>query len=62
MANGVIFALYHLHQSWGIPNDILQGLVFAERRFCRNWFPIILHSGQSVFFGVLILGLVLGLA
>jgi hypothetical protein len=35
---------------------------FTGKRFRSNWFPIILHSGQSVFFLFLILGLVLGLA
>jgi len=64
VANGVIFGLYHLHQPWGIPSDILAGWVFAftGKRFHSNWFPIILHSGQVVFFLFLILGLVLGLA
>ena len=64
VANGVIFGLYHLHQPWGILNSIVTGLIFAfsSKRFHSNWFPIILHSGQSVFFLFLILGLVLGLA
>lgn len=64
VANGVIFGLYHLHQPWGILNDIAVGLIFAftGKRFRSNWFPIILHSGQSIYFTVLILGLVLGLA
>jgi membrane protease YdiL (CAAX protease family) len=64
VANGMIFGLYHLHQPWGIPSDILAGWVFAftGKRFHSNWFPIILHSGQAVFFLFLILGLVLGLA
>lgn len=64
VANGVLFAFYHLHQPWGILADIPAALVFAftGKRFRSNWFPIILHSGQSVFFLFLILGLVLGLA
>jgi len=64
VANGVLFGLYHLHQPWGLPGNILSGLVlaFTGRRYRSNWFPIILHSGQSVFFIFLILGLVLGLA
>jgi membrane protease YdiL (CAAX protease family) len=64
MANAVIFTLYHLHQPWGLPGNLLGALVmaFTGRRFRSNWFPIILHSGQSVFFLFLILGLVLGLA
>ena len=63
-ANAVIFGLYHLHQPWGILNDIAVGLVFAftGKRFRSSWFPIILHSGQSIYFTLLILGLVLGLA
>jgi len=64
VANGVIFGVYHLHQPWGLPASIMLGLLFAfsGKRFRTNWFPIILHSGQSVFIFVLILGIVLGLA
>jgi membrane protease YdiL (CAAX protease family) len=64
VANGVAFGLYHLHQPWGIPGSILHGLLlaFTGKRYRSNWFPIILHSGQSIYFIVLILGLVLGLA
>lgn len=64
VANGVIFGLYHLHQPWGILNDIATGLIYAftGKRFHSNWFPIILHSGQSIYFSFLILGLVLGVA
>jgi len=63
-ANGILFSLYHLHQPWGILAGMPANLIFAYsgKRFHSNWFPIILHSGQSVFFLVLILGLVLGLA
>jgi membrane protease YdiL (CAAX protease family) len=64
VANGVLFGLYHLHQPWGLPGNILSGLLlaFTGKRYRSNWFPIILHSGESVYFIVLILGLVLGLA
>jgi membrane protease YdiL (CAAX protease family) len=64
VANGVLFAFYHLHQPWSLLANIPVGLVFAfpGKRFRSNWFPIILHSGQSVFILFLILGLVLGLA
>jgi membrane protease YdiL (CAAX protease family) len=63
VANGVAFGLYHLHQPWGLPGNILSGLLlaFTGKRYRSNWFPIILHSGQSVYFFFLILGLVLGL-
>ena len=64
VANGVIFGFYHLHQPWGVLASVTTGLLFAfcGKRFRSNWFPIIMHSGQSVFFLFLILGLVLGLA
>ena len=64
VANAVFFGLYHLHQPWGIPGNILSGLLYAfsARRYRSTWFSIILHSGQSLFFIFLILGLVLGLA
>lgn len=63
VANAVVFGFYHLHQPWGILDAILTGLIFtfSAKRFHTNWFPIILHSGQSVFFLILILALVLGL-
>ena len=64
VANGVLFCLYHLHQPWGIlatlPGDLI--LAYSGKRYHSNWFPIILHSGQSIYFLFLILGLVLGLA
>lgn len=64
VANGVLFGMYHLHQPWGLPGNILSGLLlaFTGKRYRSNWFPIILHSGESVYFIFLILGLVLGLA
>ena len=64
VANGVVFGLYHLHQPWGIPGNILFGclMAFTGKRYRSNWFPITLHSGQAFYFGFLILGLILGLA
>jgi hypothetical protein len=49
---------------WTILANIVFGWVvaFAGKRFHSNWFPIILHNGQAVYFSILILGLVLGLA
>jgi membrane protease YdiL (CAAX protease family) len=63
-ANGALFGFYHLHMPWSILSNIFFGWIvaFAGKRFHSNWFPIILHNGQLVFFTVLILGLVLGLA
>lgn len=64
VANGILFSFYHLHQPWGILATLPADLIFAYsgKHFRSNWFPIILHSGQSVFFLFIILSLVLGLA
>ena len=64
VANGVIFGLYHFHMPWSIPGNILFGwlMAFIAKRYRSNWFPIILHNGQAVYFLFLILGLVLGFA
>jgi membrane protease YdiL (CAAX protease family) len=65
VANGVLFGLYHLHQPWSILSSAVSGCLFfafPTRRLSSSWFGIIAHSGQSVLFSFLILGLVLGLA
>lgn len=65
LVNGLLFGLYHLHQPWGIFSSATHGvLLFAlpSRYFRSSWFGIVAHSGQSLFFAILILGLVLGFA
>ncbi len=65
LANGVLFGAYHLHQPWGIPGNIVSGVClesYPARRWRSVWIALIVHSGQSVFFLLLLLGLVLGLA
>lgn len=65
LANGVLFGMYHLHQPWGIPGNIVSAAFlesYPARRFQSVWMSIIVHSAQSVFFLFLLLGLVLGLA
>jgi membrane protease YdiL (CAAX protease family) len=65
LANGFLFGLYHLSQPWTILGSAILGALFfafPTRRYQCAWFGIVAHSGQSVFFLVLILGLVLGLA
>jgi membrane protease YdiL (CAAX protease family) len=65
IANGVLFGFFHLHQPWGILTNMISGGLFYALpawRFRSTWMSIIVHSGQSVFFGILILGVVLGLA
>ena len=65
LTNGLLFGLYHLSQPWTILGSAILGavfLAFPTKRYRCAWFGIIAHSGQSIFFLVLILGLVLGLA
>ena len=61
VANGVLFATYHLHQPWSIPTafvDII-ALSYPSRRFQSAWMGIIVHSTQSVFVVIFVLTLVL---
>jgi uncharacterized protein len=63
VANGVLFAFYHLHQLRSIPASLVANIIFMgypTRRWQSAWIGIILHSGQSVFVFFLILTLVLG--
>ncbi len=62
VANGVLFACYHLHEPWVIPQTILVD-TFAEALPSRRWrsslMGIVVHSGQTVFFFMIALVLVL---
>jgi uncharacterized protein len=63
--NGLLFGIYHLHQPWMIFSSVIEGillLALPSRYFRSSWFGVIIHSGQSIYFAFLILGLVLGLA
>ena len=65
VANGILFGFYHLHQPWGILSGVIGGvflLALPAKYFQSSWLAIITHSGQSVFFLFLMLGLILGLA
>ena len=59
LANGVLFATYHLHMPWVIPTALLDALTLAypSRRYRSAWLGIIVHSIQSV----LIIGATLAL-
>jgi membrane protease YdiL (CAAX protease family) len=62
VANGVLFAFYHLHQPWSIPASLVANIFvtgYPTRRWQSTWMGIIVHSGQSVFVFFLILALVL---
>jgi membrane protease YdiL (CAAX protease family) len=62
LANGVLFACYHLHEPWVIPQTVLVD-TFAEALPARRWrsslISIAVHSSQTVFFFVIALALVL---
>jgi membrane protease YdiL (CAAX protease family) len=61
VANGVLFALYHVHVPWVIPNTLVETFLvsYPSRRFESALIGIILHSTQSVFIIVFVLTLVL---
>jgi uncharacterized protein len=60
VANGVLFAVYHLHIPWAIPTALLDTLILAypSKRYRSTWIGIAVHSAQSVFIAVILLTLV----
>ncbi|MGY1709368.1 lysostaphin resistance A-like protein [Geodermatophilus sp. SYSU D00758] len=62
VANGVVFAAYHLHRWWAIPGLLLGTLTYAwpARRYRSTLVSVAVHSAQSVVMVVLVLPLVLG--
>lgn len=62
VANGVLFGVYHLHQPWSMPHSIFEGMfleAYPSRRFQSAWMGILVHSLQTVFVTLVVLGLVL---
>jgi membrane protease YdiL (CAAX protease family) len=61
VANGVLFALYHLHVPWVIPQAFLDTLILAypSKRYRSALLGIVVHSAQSVFFIAIALAVVL---
>jgi len=65
LANGVLFACYHIHQPWAIASNAVSDslfLAFPSWRWRSTWMAIIVHSVQNVLYMFLILGVVLGLS
>ena len=62
IANGVLFAAYHLHMPWVIPSALADTFLYAypARRFRSAWMGILVHSAQTVVISLLVLFLVLG--
>ncbi|HVN12700.1 MAG TPA: CPBP family intramembrane glutamic endopeptidase [Kineosporiaceae bacterium] len=61
LANGALFAVYHLHVPWAIPSTLLDTFLVAYpvKRYGSAWIGIAVHSAQSVVLAVLVLTLVL---
>ena len=61
LANGVLFAVYHLHVPWVIPAALLDTFILAypSKRYRSALIGIAVHSAQSVLFFALVLSLVL---
>src|SRR4051794_6851741 len=62
LANGVLFAVYHLHVPWVMPQALIVdtvALAYLSRRYRSALLGIAAHSAQSVFLTILIVGLVL---
>ena len=60
LANGVLFAAYHLHVPWAIPSTLLDTFIVAypAKRYRSAWIGIAVHSAQSVVLAVLVFTLV----
>ena len=56
VANGVLFAGYHLHEPWLIPSSLVDifALSYPSRRYRSALIGIIVHSSQSVFLVLLL--------
>jgi uncharacterized protein len=61
VANGVLFAAYHLHIPWSIPTNLLDMFLvsYPTKRYQSAWIGIAVHSSQNVFFAAIVLPLVL---
>jgi membrane protease YdiL (CAAX protease family) len=60
VANGVLFALYHLHTPWVIPSTLVDTVALAlpTRRYRSVWMGIAIHSTQTVFLSLAVLTVV----
>ena len=61
LANGVLFAVYHLHIPWVIPTALLDTFIisYPAKRYRSALIGIVVHSAQSVFIIGAVLALVL---
>jgi membrane protease YdiL (CAAX protease family) len=61
LANGLLFAVYHLHMPWAIPGSLLDPFIYSlpAKRHRSALLSIAVHSVQSVVIGVMVLLVVL---
>jgi len=61
LANGVLFAVYHLHIPWAMLAPLADAFVIAypTKRYRSAWIGIAVHSAQSVVLVAIVLTLVL---
>jgi uncharacterized protein len=61
LANGVLFAIYHLHVPWAIPGALVDTflLAYPSKRYRSAWIGICVHSAQTVVLGLGVLAVVL---
>jgi len=57
LANGILFAVYHVHVPWAIPATFLDAAIisYPSRRYRSAWYGIIVHSAQTVVISLLVL-------
>jgi CAAX protease family protein len=57
VANGLLFAAYHLHVPWVIPATLLDTFIIAypAKRYRSAWIGIVVHSAQSVVLAIIVL-------
>jgi CAAX protease family protein len=60
LANGVLFAAYHLHEPWVFLSPLADAVVLAypTKRYRSAWIGIAVHSAQSVVIVIVVLTLV----
>jgi membrane protease YdiL (CAAX protease family) len=61
LANGLLFAAYHLHVPWVVPGTLLDtfAVAYPSKRYGSALIGICVHSAQSVFLTLAVLTLVL---
>ena len=62
LANGVLFAAYHVHVPWVMPETLLADtllLSYPTKRYQSAWIGIVVHSAQSVVLAAIVLTFVL---